>query len=45
MTHYNTNELPNKTPYTGEVYTGYLKTWILPKWDELFPFRCQSCGG
>src|ERR1700733_13246399 len=33
--HYTQNELPNKTPYTAEVYTGYLKTWILPKWDVL----------
>jgi integrase len=32
VTHYTEKELPNKTPYTAEVYTGYLKTWILPKW-------------
>src|SRR5579884_146277 len=31
--HYQQHELPNKTPYTQEVYTGYLKTWILPKWS------------
>ncbi len=24
----------NKTPYTMEVYEGYLKTWILPEWKE-----------
>ncbi len=30
--HYTEHELPTKTPYTGEVYAGYLKTWILPKW-------------
>ena len=30
--HYTGTELPNKTPYTAEVYAGYLKTWILPKW-------------
>ncbi|MBB5059104.1 integrase [Granulicella aggregans] len=30
--HYAEHELPTKTPYTGEVYAGYLKTWILPKW-------------
>jgi len=30
--HYAEHELPGKTPYTAEVYTGYLKTWILPKW-------------
>src|SRR2546422_8546681 len=28
VTHYTEKELPNKTPYTGEVYTGYLRTWI-----------------
>ena len=33
--HYTQNELPNKTPYTAEVYTGYLKTWILPMWEAL----------
>jgi integrase len=33
VTHYTENELPNKTPYTAEVYTGYLNTWILPKWE------------
>ena len=31
--HYQQHELPNKTPYTVEVYTGYLKTRILPKWN------------
>jgi integrase len=30
--HYTKHELPGKTAYTGEVYAGYLKTWILPKW-------------
>src|SRR5207244_61753 len=34
VSHYQQHELPNKTPYTGEVYAGYLKTWILPKWSE-----------
>lgn len=34
ISHYQHHELPNKTPYTREVYTGYLKTWILPKWSE-----------
>jgi integrase len=33
VTHYQHHELPNKTPYTADVYTGYLKTWILPKWN------------
>ena len=33
-THYQQNELPNKTPYTQEVYAGYLKTRILPEWGE-----------
>ncbi len=31
--HHQQHELPNETPYTQEVYTGYLKTWILPKWE------------
>ncbi|MGA8734951.1 MAG: site-specific integrase [Terriglobales bacterium] len=35
VTHYREKELPNKTPYTGEVYGGYLKTWILPQWGKL----------
>jgi integrase len=30
--HYIKNELPNKTPYTREVYKGYLTGWIVPKW-------------
>lgn len=34
VSHYQRHELPNKTPYTVEVYTGYLNTWILPKWSE-----------
>jgi integrase len=34
VSHYQQHELPNKTPYTQEVYTGYLNTWILPKWSE-----------
>ena len=33
VTHYTAMELPNKTPYTAEVYAGYLKTWIQPKWE------------
>jgi len=32
--HYSNHELPMKTPYYGEVCTGYLKTWILPKWEN-----------
>jgi len=32
--HYTTHELPRKSPYTGDVYTGYLNTWILPKWGD-----------
>jgi integrase len=32
--HYAKNELPSKTPYTREVYGGYLKTWILPRWKD-----------
>lgn len=34
VSHYQQHELPNKTPYTQEVYMGYLKTWILPKWSQ-----------
>jgi integrase len=34
VTHYTDHELPAKTPYTAEVYTGYLKPWIVPKWSE-----------
>lgn len=33
-THYTEKELPTKTPYTSEVYGGYLKTWILPQWKD-----------
>src|SRR5579862_5216186 len=32
--HYRKHELPKKTPYTAEVYEGYLRTWILPAWGE-----------
>jgi integrase len=32
VTHYTEHEFPTKTPYTAEVYAGYLKTWILPTW-------------
>src|SRR6516164_7547178 len=34
VTHYQQHELPNKTPYTQDVYSGYLKTWILPEWGK-----------
>jgi integrase len=34
VAHYTEHEMPTKTPYTAEVYAGYLKTWILPKWAE-----------
>jgi integrase len=34
VTHYNEKELPNKTPYTGEVYQCYLQKWILPQWGK-----------
>lgn len=33
ISHYQRHELPNKTPYTADVYRGYLKTWIHPKWN------------
>lgn len=32
--HYSKHELPMKTPYYGVVCAGYLKTWILPKWER-----------
>jgi len=35
VSHYNEHELPIKTPYTREVYEGYLHTWIVPKWGTL----------
>jgi hypothetical protein len=34
VAHYTEKELPNKTPYTAEVYAGYLKTWIQPMWNS-----------
>jgi integrase len=34
VTHYTKHELPTKTPYTAEVYAGYLNTWIVPTWAE-----------
>ncbi len=35
VTHYQQKELrKNKTPYTVEVYKGYLTTWIVPEWKE-----------
>jgi integrase len=30
--HYEQTELLRKTPYTQEVYRGYLQKWILPEW-------------
>lgn len=32
VTHYTEKELPTKTPYTQEVYKGYITKWITPKW-------------
>jgi len=32
--HYRMKELPTKTPYTQEVYEGYISTWLLPKWGS-----------
>ena len=32
--HYTEKELPNKTPYTKEVYEGYITNWIVPNWGE-----------
>jgi integrase len=34
VAHYEQHELPNKTPYTQEVYKGYLNTWLLPNWKD-----------
>jgi integrase len=34
VAHYAAKELPKKTPYTAEVYMGYLNTWILPNWGQ-----------
>ena len=34
VSHYEKHELPNKTPYTREVYDGYLTRWINPKWGR-----------
>jgi len=35
VTHYTEKELPNKTPYTREVYRGYISKWLLPMWGRL----------
>src|SRR4051812_32390418 len=34
VTHYIGKELPNKTPYTQDVYEGYISKWITPKWGS-----------
>ena len=38
ITHYTAKELSeervNKTPYTCDVYRGYIQTWISPRWDD-----------
>jgi integrase len=38
ITHYAAKELSeervNKTPYTCDVYRGYLKTWVSPRWGS-----------
>ena len=39
--HYTEKELPNKTPYTREVYAGYISKWITPKWGSL---HCPTFG-
>lgn len=31
--HYREKELPTKTPYTREVYEGYITKWIAPMWE------------
>jgi integrase len=35
VTHYTEKELPTKTPYTAEVYRGYIDKWLLPTWGTL----------
>jgi integrase len=35
VTHYTEKELPTKTPYTAEVYRGYISKWLLPTWGSL----------
>jgi integrase len=35
VTHYTEKELPKKTPYTAEVYRGYIDKWLLPTWGTL----------
>jgi len=47
VTHYMENELPNKTPYTVQVYGSYLKTWILPLWGDysLFDVKAVAVEG
>lgn len=32
VAHYKDKELPNKAPYTKEVYEGYIDKWITTKW-------------
>jgi integrase len=34
VNHYTRHELPHKSAYTAEVYSGYFRTWIQPKWDQ-----------
>lgn len=34
VAHYIDNELPTKTPYTREVYEGYITKWITPTWGS-----------
>ena len=34
VSHYEQQELPKKSPYTQEVYAGYLRTWIVPAWGS-----------
>ncbi len=35
VTHYKEKELPTKTPYTAEVYRGYISKWLLPTWGTM----------
>jgi integrase len=44
VTHYTEKELPNKTPYTQEVYKGYISKWIVPKWGTFSLSDIRTVG-
>jgi integrase len=50
VTHYTEMELPNRNPYTQEVYAGYISKWITPKWSnyslsDIRPVRVEAWLG